>query len=358
MAHEWHKGILTSSSWHGLETVGVIPDAASMIHKGEALGAWPQRLEKLPVRALLENGETLTSRADKAVIAHYAQHPSAIVGTVGKRYRELAVTEWRELVRAACAAGARPTGAFALAGGSKVLGTFEIDSGNAGKSGVSTQLLLCDSFDGSAKLTAGTTSIRVVCANTLAAAMRADGAGMAQLRHTASLEDRIPALCAAIESAIATGAKVRGLLDQAAQTPVPKADALALIDELWPEAPETASPRARTIADNERREARAAMRLDINNEGPVLSTLWNAATYLVDRSADGRARQTRGGDRLESMLFGSRNQRLEEIQTIIEVYMRDGSIVAMPAREAAEAGVDPRQVGRAVIADLLGEALS
>lgn len=358
MAHEWHAGVLTASSWHGLEQVGALPDAEAMIQRGQECGAWPERLERLPVRARLDDGAELVSSSDRAVVAHYSSHPSAIVGTVGSRYRELAATEWRELVRAACAAGARPTGAFALRGGSRVLATFEVDSGTAGKSAVSTQLLLCDSFDGSTKLLSGSTSIRVVCANTLATALRQDGAGFAGLRHTASLEERIPLLEHAIAETVRTGRKTRDLLDRAAHTHVPRTDALALLDELWPEAPEDASERAKTIATNARKEAARAMRDPINHEGSNLSTIWNAATYLVDRDGLGRPRQSRGGDRLENILMGSRAKRLEQIQTVIEVYLRDGSIQQMTQHEAAREGVDGAQIGRAVIADLVGEPLS
>lgn len=360
MSHEWHKGTLTASSWHGLETLGTMPDAVAMLHRGYESGAWPTRIERAAVRARLDDGRELVSPADKAIVAHYDDgHPSAIVGTVGRRFRELACQEWRELIETACDAGARPTGAFALSGGSKVLATFEVATQEAGAAGkVATQLVLCDSFDGSTKLLAGTSSIRVVCANTLSAALRSDGAGFGRLRHTASMADRLPAMHAAIDGAIREGSRVVDLMARASERKLARDEAEHVFDKLFPRADEDASPHAKTRAANERQEARWAMARPENDLGGTLGTLWNTATWLIDRESNGRARQTRGGDRLESMLLGSRAERVAEVQTIIEVMMRDGSVQHVPAPDALAMGVPPEQVGRSIIADMLGEALS
>jgi len=64
-------------------------------------------------------------------------------------------------------------------------------------------------------------------------------------------------------------------------------------------------------------------------------------------------RKTRGGDALDSMLFGSRAERIAEIQTMIEVIMADGRIQTMTAPQALAAGVDPKLTGQAILADLL-----
>ena len=38
MSHEWHRGVLDTSSWHGLEEVGVMVDADGMITAGKFVG--------------------------------------------------------------------------------------------------------------------------------------------------------------------------------------------------------------------------------------------------------------------------------------------------------------------------------
>lgn len=352
MAHEWDRGVLNASSWHGLETVGVMADAAAMIAAGESSGAWPIALRT----EALFTGAGLTAPL-KGIVGSYEQHPERVLGAVGNRFRATACDEWRDLVRAACAAGAKPTGAFSLRDGSRVLATFEVGVSN----GLKTQLLIADAFDGSMKLTCGFTSIRVVCANTMSAAMRQDGKDMAALRHTASLEQKVNALAESIGRAVLSGDKVRAAYEQAKHTYLSAAQGKAIFDALFPEIPaaegeETAGAKAkRTKAENAREEARRAAKLDINREGDRagnLATLWNAATYLVDRNLDGSARDSRG-DVLDSMLFGARADRIAEIENKITLILKDGTESIVTGQEAISQGIDPRDVGKAMLAEYL-----
>jgi Domain of unknown function (DUF932) len=347
MAHEWHRGVLTASSWHGLEEVGVMADEASMIAHGERSGAWPVSLRFDEVRTA--GGLVAPGRA---IVASYQSHPEACLSVVGDRYRATSTEEWRTLVKAATAAGARPTGSFALRGGSRVLATFEVGQSN----GLRTQLVLADAFDGSMRLTCGFSSIRVVCANTLSAAMSSDGQGMAQLRHTASLETKVNVLAESIATAVKSGDKVREAYHQAEATKLSRHQAENIFDKLFPCAPEGADRAAVTKSENVRADGRRAMSRDENYAGCSLATLWNAATWLVDRTPSGQARPTRGGDPLDSLLFGSRGDRVSEIQTIVELVMRDGTVQSVPASEALKTGVDPLSVGRKVLEDMLRDA--
>lgn len=347
MSHEWHRGVLTTSSWHGLEDVGAMADAAAMIAAGEASQAWPTavRFEGL------QTASGLKAEA-RGVVGSYADGHEAVLGAVGGFYRATDPTEWRDLCTAAVAAGAKPTGAFALRGGSRVLATFDV-----GGNGVRTQLMLADAFDGSMKLTAGTTCIKVVCANTLAMAMHSDGDGMSQLRHTSSLETKVKVLQDAIGKTIATGEKVRATFHAAEQIALTQAAAKAVFDKLFPQG-EEGDKRAITKADKARDDARRAMSMDINkvpSAGISLATLWNGATYLVDRTVDGGKRPTRGdSDPLESLMFGARAKRIQEVQGIIEVIMASGEIERMTVTQARSHGVDDRQMARAIIANMLG----
>lgn len=344
MAHEWHRGVLTASSWHGLEDIGVMTTAEDQIALGESSGAWPVALDLMPLHT-----STGLRAPVQALVGHYQGHPSAVLGAVGDRYRATTPAEWRDLCRAAVVAGAAPTGAFALRDGSRVLATFDV-----GGDGIRTQLILADSFDGSMRLTAGTTSVRVVCANTLSAAMRSDGEGMAKLRHTASLETKVQVLQATIADTIKTGEKVRDLFARAEQTILPRAAAQAAFDALFPEAEESASANAKTRAENLRTEARLAAARPENRVGTRpgnLATLWNAATWLVDRHADGTRREVRGGDALDSLLFGARAERIQQIQELVEVVMADGTIERMTVDAAQDHGIDAGQIARQILRD-------
>lgn len=347
MTHQWHRGTLNASSWHGLEEVGVMADADAMIDAGERTGAWPVSLREEDVYT----ATALKVAGKRAIVADYRNHPTACLSVVGGRYRATTTDEWRELCRAAVVAGAKPTGAFSLRDGTRVLATFEVGLSN----GLRTNLVIADAFDGSMSLRVGFTTVRVVCANTLSAAMSQDGAAMAGLRHTASLEEKVAALTETIGVAIESGQSIRETFEATERARLPRAAADRAFDLLFPPAADDATPRAKTMADNARNDARVAASNPVNNCGDTVATLWNAATYLVDRNADGSTRETRGADRLDALLFGGRQSRITEIQTIIEVIMRDGSIQHMTAPQAVEAGVDPRLAGRAILDGMLAD---
>jgi NAD(P)H-dependent flavin oxidoreductase YrpB (nitropropane dioxygenase family) len=71
----------------------------------------------------------------------------------------------------------------------------------------------------------------------------------------------------------------------------------------------------------------------------------------VDREADGPARKVKGGgSSLDSLLFGSRGDRVSEIQTVIDVVLRDGTIQSVPASDALAMGADLAYIGTRFIA--------
>jgi hypothetical protein len=327
--------------------------AVEMILAGETSGAWPVGIE---LQGLLTEVSGLQAAEHKAVVGRYLQHKPRVLGVVGGRYRATTPREWRDLITAAVEAGAKPTGAFSLRGGSRVLATFEVGESN----GIKTFLLLADSFDGSTHLTCGFTSVRVVCANTLAVSSRQDGAEAAKLRHTASLEEKVKVLTDTIGDAIRQGQAVKDAYDRAEKTYLSKEQAKEVFNRLFPEAADDASKRAKTRADNQRCDARKAAAAAVNRVGEQrgnLATLWNAATYLVDRQANGKARKARGdADRLDSMLFGARGKRVEEIQQVmLEVLMSDGTTQSMPVDQALATGVPEEQAGKALLNSILDD---
>jgi hypothetical protein len=328
-------------------------DDKAMIAHGEQSGAWPTAIRFADVFATSQDGRTLQAPG-QGLIASYlnpSDHPDACLAVVGDRYRATTPEEWRSLVKAAVAAGAKPTGCFSLRDGARVLATFEIGQSN----GLRTQLVMADAFDGTMRLTAGFTSIRVVCANTLSAAMSSDGAGMAQLRHTASLETKVNVLSESIGQAVVNGDKVRDAYHKAEALKLTTDQAMNVFDLLFPKADKDDGKAAITRADNARADARRAMANPVNQAGPTLATLWNAATYLVDREVDGSARKTRGGSAIDSLLFGSRGNRITEVQTMIDVILRDGSVQSVPASEALAMGAPADVVGRNVLADMIAD---
>lgn len=352
MSNEYRQAVFATSSWKGLSEVGAMPDAGAMIAAGEASGCWPVGVAF--DRIVTAGGLKAPGRA---VVANYADGSARALGVVGKQYRATAPAEWRELVTAAVAAGAAPTGVFQIGHGARVVATFDV-----GGNGIRTQLVLADSFDGSLRLTAGTTCIRMRCANQMAAVMRADGAGMAALRHTANLETKVNALREAIGETIRTGEKVRDAYHQAEAISLSYAGAEAVLAALFPvrrEASDKGYAAAQRRAETARENARRAMAMEINRVesaagGVSLATVWNGATYLVDRTENGAARPTRGdADAIDSLLFGARAKRIEEIQAVVEVVMTSGELKRMTVGTAREHGIDDRQIGRRLLAEML-----
>lgn len=313
MAHLWDRGTLDASSWHGLEELGTFQTAEDLIAAGERTGAWPVAVQ---LKQLAVQGFDCEAPEEQAVVASYVEHRARCVGVVGSRYTATTPESWRSLVMAAEKAGARPTGAFSLRGGRVVIGTFEI---NGRDNGIATHLLLADAFDGSSKLCVGTTSVRVVCANTLSMAMSSDGAGMAQLRHTSTVNDKVSILADEISRSLAAGEKVRELFKRAQDTELSGARREAAFDALFPVAPEGAAQGIVTRAENARAEARKSTQRAENYVGGNLASLWNAATWLVDRQADGAPKALRAGaESLDSLIFGTRGDRVEEIYATVE----------------------------------------
>lgn len=353
MSADWYGGVLAQSSWHRLEKIGQMPDAATMIAKAEAEGAWPIAVELETMTT--DSGLTVPGHG---VVATYQDGSRRCHKAVSERYHFLDPKEWRATIEAATKAGAQPTGAFALGKtGSKVLATFEIgETGSNSRARFKNYLNMADSLDQSCSYVAGGSSIRVVCANTFAAWMGRDGDRAAKIRHTGSINERAEALRDAIHKHVTAGETIAKLYHDAREVQLHQDDAEALLAQLFPAPAEDG--RKRTRALGKRAEVVQAMALGENWEGPTLASLWNGATWTVDRKFDDETathRTGRGGaDTLEAMLFGSRGQRIEKVRQVMVTVLRpDGTEEDVPAHQAVQDGADPGQVGKAILADML-----
>lgn len=266
---------------------------------------------------------------------------------------------WKALIRAAVDAGARPAGGFSLDDGRKLCATFETDRGVAGSAGqILSHLTFCDSLDGSGHMLVIQSSNRTACCNTLAlnkAEAGKEGA-LLQARHTRSIRSKVRSIAEVLDEAVQQARTVRETFAARAERRITRDDFDAIADQLFPRAPEGASAHLRTRLENERADfVRACARAE-NNLGQTVATLQNGATWLVDREANGAARLPRGGGSpLGAMLTGGWGDRVQEIETIIEVFMRDGSVKQIKASEALQTpGISPEVVGRAVLNDILG----
>lgn len=342
-----NEQVQATSAWRDLQTPGTFKSADEFIAAAQASRQWPLALRTEKV--LTESGLVAPG---VATVASYPSGPDKALAINGTRYNGTAADDWREIMHAIVNAGGVPTGIHAFKKGAVVAASFQVGHDN----GVRTNFVAVDSFDGSTELLYGDTSIKIGCWNSFVAFLRGDGHRAAKARHTASLEEKVKSMIAAIPVAIKHGIDAREALYRAEGTFLSRPDADRVFDQLFPRATDDSSQAAKTRADNNRSEATSAMLLPINNVGSTLGTVWNAATYLVDRRADGESRARKGGDTLASMLLGgagSRRDRIEQIQTIVEVMMADGSVAPMTVTEAHHAGVDDGQIGSAILQDML-----
>lgn len=364
MAHQFFSGVRQinrGATWHALETAVAMATARDLMTAAQAAGAWPTSIAKVP----LFTSDGLALDGTFGVRATYAAGPDRLLSAVGSVWRSL-LEEWEATIAAACDFGARPLMGFALEDchgrPSRLLATFDLPDATGAEGGIKPYLLGICGLDGKTPDRFIETAIDTVCANTLAIALSADrvdnkraGRKSNAIRHTGKGVAEYAALRAGIERALQTSQSVASAHAQAKETLLRGDAAREAFDALFPRAEDDASPNAKTRADNRRAEALQAAILPINrrDNGPgSVQTLWNAATYLVDREIDGSARSVRGGgDALAAMVAGTRGARVQEIQEVIyRVLGLDGREIEMTAAEAVDAGAVS---GADLLADML-----
>ena len=350
MASQFFRGVFstaTPATWHNEEERAEIETVDDLVRAGQDVGALPLGLHKSPLEA-----DGIPVLGYYSPVGYFARHEPIAMGAVQSRYCCTDLTRYEQLLHAIGEAGGRPDGLFSLMGGSRVVATFEVGQSN----GFTSHINLADSYDGSLRLTLGVSTIRVVCQNTFKAFMATDGEAATQLRHTSSMPAQMDVLRSVVAEAIQTGDTVRDLYHRAADLTLTGAQMDKALEVLfpYPGGDNSKRTRAHARADNMRDEARIASAMPVNNEGDSLATLWNAATLLVDRTASGEARPLRGdAGAMDSMLFGARAERVNQIETLIEVLMADGSTVSASVTDAIGMGADPKQIGASLLEAML-----
>jgi hypothetical protein len=313
-----------------------------LIQAAQERGIWPSevRTERLFTGAGVEAKQ-------RGIVGSYADGSrDKVLGVMSKRYNATEVESWNGLNRAAQLAGAVPRSASAFADGSIIVAQYDVGE----RHGIKSNFVLADSFNGDTKLSAGTTSVRIACTNTLKVALRT----MFGFRHTATLEENVKILEVAIAETVREGTNTADTYAKARATRLDHVELNKLFDALFPKAKEDAPQVTRTKAANARLAAKRAALLPINNEGPTLATIWNAATYVVDRDERGQVRPVRGdGSPEASMLFGERGKRVNEVLTMIEVILANGQTQTVTASEALEMGVQAQLVGSKVLDEII-----
>ena len=330
--------------------------ADDFIRRAQQAGHYPTKLETVsdfPIAGVPAAGYN-------ALIGTYPEE-RRVLGINGSRYNATGIENWNGLIRAAVAAGAKPIHSHAWAG--KVIAQFEVCQAD----GLRSTLILGDSFDGSCRLMAGENTTRLTCANQLSSVVRSEHDDWAKIRHTASLEEKTRRLEAGIAETLKRGRRVHELFQRASNVYLPPKAAKIAFNAFFPEPSEDDTPTMTTKKTNKRLAARIAAAMPINRVGcrpGNLATLWNSATYLVDRrcggcpacekigAKQGDAVEMRSGDAVNSMLFGARGKRVTECLELIEVVLADGTVEEMTVTEAQDHGVN---VGSKLLESVLAQ---
>ena len=330
MAHEITNRdglVLTGEpAWHGLGiVVQKAPSPAEALQIAHLDWDVEQNLLTMARKIVTVGVEGVSERTENVPVpshvANVRQDTQEILGVVGSGY---GVVQNRDLVgliyEAAKNEGVTVESAGSLRGGKNVfflchLGTFQIES----KDRLHQYALVANSHDGTRALTVSPTDIRVVCANTRAAALAvADKARLTvSIPHRSEIMSKIgdvrKALGVAVEVAVREAERAKALAERQMSPEEVQTYFIKVYERLYggmPLEPKTQGERSkRTRADKAISTWVKTFRREQDEVG-LTSSAWlaaNAVTEWVDHD-----RQTKGGDRTYSNLLGSAAQAKSE----------------------------------------------
>jgi phage/plasmid-like protein (TIGR03299 family) len=318
MAHELESMMYAKEvPWHGLGTYVGDND----VNAAEALAAagldWNVvRLGIAARRSSLEDGFNLELVATDTVPAdgNYAlvrDSDCAVLGTCGSRYTVLQNTEAFDFMDSVAGTNGevRYHTAGSLYGGKKIwiLATvkdrqeFDILKGD----GLKPYLLLTNAHDGSGCVRALTTSVRVVCNNTLKLALHdAKGEGVA-LRHTKNMKDKLDNARKALGYFNEEWEKTQEEFRRLARIQLGNEAWNKMLDNLFP-----LTADRTTRMENIRGEVTECFESGIGSDIPgVKGTAWGALNAITEFTSHHRGTHDHGQGkketRLNSVWFGS-----------------------------------------------------
>lgn len=285
-----------TGAWHGIGNV--MPDHFS-IRTALDVGGMNWRVERK---------QLITQDAHQPVdrFANVRSDTGEVLGTVGANYTVLQNHELARYVAGTLGDKVKLDSAGSLRGGKDVfflaaLEPFDVTIGDR----VNPYALFSNAHDGSRSFRVMPTSVRVVCANTLNAAMnKTDGIS---IRHTSSLLDTIDAAQEALGVAIQSGSVLRRQAQEMAHREMGSAELQSFFVMVYQRA-YGAIPTNPQDAQEERKVRRAASRIadwSILFEQPQNriggTHLWGALNAVTEWADHSR----KASDRMHSNLLGS-----------------------------------------------------
>lgn len=293
MAHEITStdGIVLvgQPAWHGLGTVLAETDLTAREATQIAGIGW--RVEQSPMYITGEQGRLTVP----GHVANVRSDTGAILGVVGEDYSPLQQADIAETIDAA---GLSIETAGSLRGGADVwylarLGSFGVGAGKADES--VSYAMFANNHTGQRSFTLAPTSVRIVCANTLAIALGGAkrSSGAIKLRHTKNLDARVAEVGRALAESREQHALFAELAAALAARTLSETERVAYWKRLYSATVGEVLDRPATV-EQERRASHWAKRLahyrelaeaSTNRAGGIAGTAWaalNVATEAVD----------------------------------------------------------------------------
>ncbi|MGW1193667.1 DUF932 domain-containing protein [Streptomyces sp. NPDC002559] len=307
------------SAWHKLGTVTKGAMTAEEAMRLAYLSGWNVRLLPLTATELTADGATPVEVAEHFATAR--THPKTgrtqTLGVVGSDYHAVQNEEHAEFLNLlADESGAHFETAGSLKNGRQVFLTMKMPKSlTIGQSDdVDLYIAAFNSHDGSSAFRVVTTPVRVVCANTVRAAIQGARSSFV-VRHTAGAKARI----AQARSALGLTFRYAEEFEKAAQRMIEAEMTLSelksVVDELWP-VEDNAHPRTKT---NQRQRWGAISNLfeHADTQAGIRGTRWagyNALTEYANHVAPalGRTADDKAAARAERIISGTANKLMEK----------------------------------------------
>lgn len=292
MAHEletWADGSASFVSarqhaWHRQGTVLAAEFDAEQAMTHAKLGGWHVRKEALTTVPLL-SADGVSTLAVPDFYATVRTHPVSgrpdVLGVVGAGYTPIQNEEHAALLDALVSeSGAHFETAGSLRGGRQVFLTIKLPTTMqiGGVDPVDLYLVALNSHDGTSAFRLLTSPVRVVCANTQAAALKSTRSSYS-IRHTSGARGHIAEARAALGLTFAYADAFQAEADAMIAQAIADEAFARIVAELWPV--DQQSERSKTIARN-----RAAVLTDLLHTSPtneaIRGTKWAAYQAVTE----------------------------------------------------------------------------
>jgi phage/plasmid-like protein (TIGR03299 family) len=310
----WHRlGTVTGNylTWAEVQQNGGLDYAVfkSQLHDGlgRPVGAW---------------GTFRWNRADKLAGNRDA---AVFLGVVGEDYQVIQHADGFRMIDALVASvdGAHYETAGALGNGERVWGLADLNLAvSVGQDRQQGYLLFCTGHDGSLSHQYRICLTRVVCQNTLSAALSERTRAKLTIRHTKNAKDKLEGVHDALASLRGDLLSVEEKLNFLASRRITRESLAAILERLFPKpkSDDGAEKESSTRRNNVLAEILAAYESNDNNAFPeqrgTAYNLLNAVTEYTDHT---RSTRGNGNGRSESAMFGSGERlKAQAVDIIVE----------------------------------------